>query len=104
LFAQDVDSTLPKNADVEDLFTVDDYLKLYNWAFNKSRAAAALASTDQPINRSTDQGSRGRVRPRLASSCPDMHRDDFFMHVDPTAVSNFEKLFAKLKCDGGPSL
>lgn len=29
--ANEVDSSLPKDADIEDLFAISDYLKLYNW-------------------------------------------------------------------------
>jgi predicted ATP-dependent endonuclease of OLD family len=91
----DVDPSLPKNADVEDLFVVEDYLKLYNWAFNKSLAAPALAATDQPIIKRIKDVD-GEFDHAIPAHALTMHRDEFFASVDPVTVENFDKLFAKL--------
>lgn len=91
----EVDPSLPRDGDIEDLFAVTDYLKLYNWAFRK-----ALTETDL-------SGSTGRILGRIESvenkfnhalpahALTD-NQDEFFATLDPVSVENFEKLFEKL--------
>jgi hypothetical protein len=47
----EVDNSLPPTADVEDLFDVEDYLRLYNLAFNTGLSTGDLAQTTEPILR-----------------------------------------------------
>jgi hypothetical protein len=42
-------SGMPTNADIEDLFTVADYLRLYNWAFGTNISPGDLPTTGEPI-------------------------------------------------------
>jgi hypothetical protein len=39
----------PSNADIEDMFAVSDYLRLYNWALDTAITASDLSDTAQPI-------------------------------------------------------
>lgn len=91
----EVDPSLPPDGDVEDLFAVVDYLKLYNWAFKQN-----LQESDLP------PGS-GRILGRIAAvdgtfkHAPPAHAltenvEEFFAEIDPASVTNFGKLFAKL--------
>ena len=93
----EVDNSLPKDGDIEDLFTIADYLKLYNWAFpNATVTEADLAS------------SHGRILGRIESHLGHKYdhakpahaltdnQDDFFANINAASASNFEKLFAML--------
>ncbi len=87
---------MPSNGDVEDLFTVDDYLRLYNWAFDSSLTASDLAPTNEPIlKRLADRVGRDFDHALPAHALTE-HRDEFFASVDPKTVDNFAALFAKL--------
>jgi len=87
---------IPSNGDVEDLFAVDDYLRLYNWAFGSSLAASDLASTDEPIlKRVIDLIGRDFDHALPAHALTE-HRAEFFANVDPKTVENFAALIAKL--------
>lgn len=87
---------MPSNGDVEDLFAVDDYLRLYNWAFGSSLAASDLASTDEPIlKRVIDLIGRDFDHALPAHALTE-HRAEFFANVDPKTVENFAALIAKL--------
>jgi energy-coupling factor transporter ATP-binding protein EcfA2 len=95
--ASEVDSSLPKDADIEDLFALADYLKLYNWAFPAATITEAdLASTHGRI--------LGRIESHLgykydhakpAHALTD-NQDEFFANIDPATVAHFEKLFEML--------
>jgi len=52
----------PSNADIEDMFAVEDYLRLYNWAFGASLAESDLPATREPIIRRVTANPRKRVR------------------------------------------
>lgn len=93
----EVDNSLPKDGDIEDLFTVADYLKVYNWAFpNATVTEADLANTHGRI--------LGRIETHLghkydhakpAHALTD-NQGEFFANLDPASIANFEKLFALL--------
>ena len=85
----------PKNADIEDMFDTEDYLALYNWAFNKSLTPGALAATDEPIlKRIADvEGTFDHALPAHALT---EHRDEFFATVRPATIERFRSLFGLL--------
>lgn len=86
---------LPSNADIEDLFAVQDYLRLYNWAFETQIKAADLAATDEPILRRL--GNRvGEFDHALPAHALTNHREEFFGSVSTTTIDRFEALFEKL--------
>ncbi|MEM9654342.1 MAG: AAA family ATPase [Actinomycetota bacterium] len=82
---------VPKTADVEDLFSVDDYLRLYGWAFSRPVAAADLPATSEPIvKRLTDAyGDYDHVLPAHALQ---RHQDEFFKSVSDQTLDQFEAL------------
>jgi energy-coupling factor transporter ATP-binding protein EcfA2 len=92
---RDADDGLPTEADIEDLFAVGDYLRLYNWAFD-----AAVTEDQLP------EGT-GRILTRLESvvgafdhALPahalTRHRVEFFQGIDAVSVSCFTRLFELL--------
>jgi hypothetical protein len=90
----DVDSTLPKNADVEDLFELEDYVRLFNWAFKKNLTGEQLSGTGRIISQVTDaEGSYDHAVP--AHALVD-NQDEFFKALNSATVERFEKLFQLL--------
>jgi hypothetical protein len=91
----EVDGSMPANADVEDLFALGDYLKLYNWAFGKNLKPSDLANTTEPVlKRISDV--EGEFDHALPAHALTMHRDEFFGSAAPSTLTNFEKLFELL--------
>jgi energy-coupling factor transporter ATP-binding protein EcfA2 len=90
-----VASDLPTNADIEDLFAVDDYLRLYNWAFETSVATSDLPQTSEPILRRIEQ-VRGKFDHALPAHALTNHRTEFIKDADPTTLDRFTKLFQLL--------
>jgi energy-coupling factor transporter ATP-binding protein EcfA2 len=90
----------PTNADIEDLFEPDDYLKLYNWAYGTSLTAAALPASGEPIvKKLTDlRGDYNHAEPATALT---EHLSEFFGNVHQTTLDNFEELFGLLNATLG---
>jgi energy-coupling factor transporter ATP-binding protein EcfA2 len=86
---------LPRNADIEDLFEPEDYLRLYNWALGRSLTLVMLPATSEPILRRLEPvvGSFDHALPAHALT---EHRDEFFAGVQPKTLERFEKLFKLL--------
>lgn len=87
---------LPINADVEDLFTVTDYLRLYNWAFRTNLAPGDLAATDEPILKKIADYRGGDFDHALPAHEFTARREEFFKTIEVRTVENFEALFALL--------
>lgn len=97
-----VDSSLPSTADIEDLFDVDDYLKLYNWAFDASIKKSDLAATSEPIIKRLEDVV-GEFDHALPAHTLTERRVEFFGSVKAKTVNNFEKLFTLLNATLGDS-
>lgn len=85
------DSSLPGTADIEDLFDVEDYLRLYNWTFNKSLSPSDLPNTSEPILRRIESLS-GKFDHALPAHTLTNRRNEFFQDVKPSSLDRFEKL------------
>lgn len=98
----DADASLARAADLEDLFALGDYLKLYNWAFGACVTAKDVAHTPEPILRRLEDslGPFDHTRPAHALT---EHRTEFFAAVDPTTVDRFRKLFVLLNATLRPA-
>lgn len=95
----DIDG-VPTNADIEDLFDVADYIRLYNWAFDTNLRGADLADTKEPIiKRLTDL--RGEFDHALPAHALTYHRAEFFSNVEAKTVRQFKDLFATLNATVG---
>ncbi len=90
----DIDK-LPTNADIEDLFDVADYLKLYNWACDTNIKATELPDTEEPIIKKITN-IRGEFDHALPAHALTKHRDEFFESIKPKTVKQFAALFARL--------
>jgi len=90
----DVPGTVPK-ADLEDLFDPEDYLKLFNWAFNTKLTIASLPRPNERVISQLEQihGVYDHVLPAHALT---EQRDEFFSVVSATTLDRFEELFKRL--------
>ncbi|HEX6548767.1 MAG TPA: AAA family ATPase, partial [Candidatus Dormibacteraeota bacterium] len=79
-------------SDVEDIFEPDDYLKLYNLAFQQGLRAGDLAGTDGIVKRiaRTNGGSFDRGRPAEVLL---RRRGELLSKLHPRTLERFEKLF-----------
>lgn len=91
----DAASDLPRNADIEDLFAAEDYLRLYNWAFGSALTVDQLPPTQEPLLRRLQQavGDFDHARPAHALT---RQREEFFSTVTTETTDRFRSLFALL--------
>lgn len=87
---------VPSNADIEDLFTVTDYLRLYNWKFATNLTPSDLAATDEPILKKIADYRGGDFDHALPAHELTGRREEFFKTIEPRTVDNFGALFALL--------
>ena len=87
---------MPQNADIEDLFSAVDYLKLYNWAFDKSVTAADLAQGDQPIIKKLNDLAGSKFDHALPAHALTNNRADFFDAVSEETIKNFKAMIFRL--------
>jgi len=85
-----------KLADIEDVFTVDDYLMLYNRAFNSDVSSDQLKGTDPLVSRISrheeiDRFDHGRPADVLLR-----HRDELLTKLSEDSLTRFEKLFERV--------
>lgn len=85
-----------KLADIEDLFTTDEYLTLYNQAFEAKISAADLTGTDAIVTRiarvlKIDRFDYGRPANVLLRQ-----RDTFLPNLSTATLDNFEELFRRV--------
>lgn len=83
---------VPTNADVEDLFDVSDYLRLFNWAFDSNLSVEKLPPTNEPILKRIE-ALHGSFDHALPAHTLTTRRIEFFSNVADTTVSRFCELF-----------
>ena len=88
--------TKTKLADIEDLFSIEDYLKIYNDSFGENIKIEALQGNDQIVNRI----ARLKGIPRFNHGKPAdyflRNRDKILPTLSNDTLNNFEKLFEKV--------
>lgn len=87
---------VPSNADIEDLFSVDDYLRLYNWSFGTDVSASGLPQTREPIVKRLADSRGSDFDHALPAHELTRRRDEFFASVDQATLDNFAELFTAL--------
>lgn len=92
----DVADDLPTTADVEDLFAVSDYLRLYNWAFAQNVKPDDLPDTAEPIIKKLGDYRGGDFDHALPAHELTKRRDEFFQKADKVTLDHFEALFRAL--------
>ena len=98
----DADDSLPRTADIEDLFEVSDYLRLYNWAYATQLEPNDLPDTNEPILRRIEL-ARGEFDHGLPAHALTERRSEFFAAVEPRTLDRFKKLFALLNATVRPT-
>jgi energy-coupling factor transporter ATP-binding protein EcfA2 len=86
---------LPKDADIEDLFAEDDYLRLYNWAFTASLTADELPKTNERILKRMESVV-GKYDHALPAHALTQHYAEFCTSLTPITAERFKKLIALL--------
>jgi hypothetical protein len=80
---------------IEDLLAAEDYLRLYNWAFNTNLTTSQLPQTSEPILRRIEQ-LQGKFDHALPSHAFTDRREEFAAGVDAKTLDRFEVLFQLL--------
>lgn len=95
VLCSDANEDLSRDADIEDLFATNDYLRLYNWAFNTSLKAEELPQSKERVLRKIE-GVAGTYDHALPAHALTAHAEEFFADIDGATISNFKALFALL--------
>lgn len=90
------DPGLPDNADIEDLFAVEDYCQLYNWAFGTSVQPGDLPVTSEPVLRKIEIVRGSKFDHALPAHVLTERRAEFFASINAETVARFTKLFELL--------
>ena len=98
----DVDG-LPTNADIEDLFTISDYLRIYNWTFCENISPGDLAVSNEPILKKLidKHGGKDFDHALPAHELTRRHQE-FFDCVEERTLDNFDALFKLLNATVQP--
>jgi ABC-type transport system involved in cytochrome c biogenesis ATPase subunit len=91
----DANSGLPRDADIEDLFTVKDYLRLYNWAFDTNVKADQIPDGKERLLRRVETVT-GPFDHALPAHALTDHAEEFFSEIQKTSVNNFKSLIELL--------
>jgi hypothetical protein len=95
IVCSEADEVLPRDADIEDLFAVRDYLRLYNWAFSASVTEDELPEgNDRILKRLV--GVVGAFDHALPAHALTRNFAEFAQSIDEQSVSRFERLFVLL--------
>ena len=85
-----------KAADIEDLFSVEDYLKLYNIAFGKKIKKGDLKGTDPIVRRIARIEEVDRFNHDAPADALLRDRAKLIPALSEATLSNFEKLFVRI--------
>jgi energy-coupling factor transporter ATP-binding protein EcfA2 len=91
----DANADLPRDADIEDLFTAKDYLRLYNWAFGSSLTSDDLPDKRERLLRRVESvvDSYDHALPAHALN---EHAQEFFVDAEEATIGNFRSLIGLL--------
>jgi predicted ATP-dependent endonuclease of OLD family len=85
-----------KLADIEDLFDIDDYLRIYNKAFEKSHKSSDLAGTDPIVSRIARHESIARFDHGKSADYFLRNKIEILSKLSQITLSNFENLFERI--------
>lgn len=88
--------TNSKYADIEDLFTIEDYLFIYNLAFNKNHKPEDLTGNDPIVNRIARLEKIERFDHGKPSDILLRNRDKILSKLSDNTFDNFESLIDKI--------
>jgi len=87
--------TAVSNPDIEDLFDAEDYLRLYNWAFDKKLKASDLSNMNERIIKRIEAVAVVFDHALPAHALTE-NRAAFFKSGGAGTIERFDKLFAAL--------
>lgn len=85
-----------READIEDVFTEEDYLRLYNRTFGKSVTSDDLEGEDPIVRRLARFEGRDRFDHGVPADELLRHRDEVIPELSNVTLDRFESLFAKI--------
>ncbi|WPP51562.1 ATP-dependent nuclease [Catalinimonas niigatensis] len=83
-------------ADIEDLFSKLDYIKLYNDSFEKSHKVDELKGSDQIVNQIARLEGIARFNHGKPADVFLRNRDKYLANLSDETLSNFERLFDRI--------
>lgn len=83
-----------KLGDIEDIFTPQDYLKMYNGAFQKNYTPSKLKGTDPLVRKIARKEEVSRFDHGKPADWLLRHRDEILSSLSDETRKNFEKLFS----------
>lgn len=83
-------------ADIEDLFHVDDYIKLYNGAFGKTIKKSELKGSDPIVVQIARLAGEKRFDHNKPADNLLRNKDKLVQELSESTLANFEKLFARI--------
>lgn len=86
--------TAAANADIEDLFDVEDYLRLYNGAYGKKLAETALPAGDRVVRRIAEKN--GEFEHGDPADFLLRHRDELLPQFSASTLDRFEQLIIRI--------
>lgn len=88
--------TKTKYADIEDLFTLEDYLTLYNLAFKKKHKSEDLIGSDPIVNRLARLENIDRFDHGKPADTFLRNKEQILKNLSKTTLDNFESLFNRI--------
>jgi len=85
-----------KSVDIEDLFSVQDYLNLYNDTFGKEHKPEDLKGSDQIVNKIARLEGIPRFNHGRPADVFLRNRDKYLDELSEESLKNFEKLFERI--------
>jgi hypothetical protein len=85
-----------READIEDLFDLNDYLMVFNAAFNTAVSSADLIGTDTVLARLARQQHVARIDQQIPAAILLRRRDELLPKLSKQTLKRFETLFARL--------
>ena len=85
-----------KLGDIEDLFTPQDYLKMYNGAFQKNYTPSKLKGADPLVRKIARREGVSRFDHGKPADWLLRHRDEILTSLSEETRKNFEKLFSSI--------
>ena len=85
-----------KLGDIEDLFSVDDYLMLYNKTFSKKIKGLDLSGIDPLVKRIGRKENIDRFDHSKPARVLLKHQEELLTKLSEDTLSNFEKAFSRI--------
>ena len=98
-FFDEFTNTDKNTADIEDLFTREDYLKIFNEAFKGDHTEIKIGDLDEKLDTIIKQINKVIGKPRFNHYRPANKLNQLGVDIsyfDNSTIDNFEKMFIKI--------